>query len=277
MLSLPVTPGRAIDLTAPRPLSTTERFKHIEIEINTGCDLSCFSCDRMSDVTNAPNMTTSQIVQFQEESLNLNWEWERIRVLGGEPTLHPQFKEIVGLLLSYRRIYPKCFIQVLSNGHGKLAKYRDWLLDVGVDPHVEAKEIGVTPPWFNNTRITPVDRNPAIGAIEPCGIFGLRGCGIGLTRHGYFMDGAGASIARVAGFDIGVQHLKDVTWESMYAQSKVLCRICGHHNPPDASPTNGKMTTRLVTETGETTGPFWTDKLAAFKKSRPILKVYGEN
>lgn len=61
-----------------------ERFKHIELEICTRCDLDCFGCDRLSDIkaTWMPAMTVEQVSRFVDESLALDWEWERIRLLG---------------------------------------------------------------------------------------------------------------------------------------------------------------------------------------------------
>lgn len=247
-------------------------FKHVELEINTACDLSCFGCDRFSDVTTAPNMTVRQVERFLAESVALNWPWERIRFLGGEPTLHPQFTELVTMLCRYRDMHrPTVFLQVLSNGRGKIDRYRSWLIENRVSPHVESKDPGVTPQWFANTRIAPVDHDVQVGELEPCGIFGPHGCGVGLTRNGFFLDGAGASVARVAGIDCGVMALKDVTWQAMMDQAKVLCRICGHWNPM-----NGPGVTKKVTETGEVTGLFWTERLKRFKEERPVLRVYGE-
>ena len=244
-------------------------FKTIELEILTACDLACFACDRMSDVTTAPNMTLDQVRRFVDESLELGWEWERIRLLGGEPTLHPKFLLMVEELMRYRASFPNVFLQVLTNGRGKADEHRAWLVERGISLHAEAKTKGVTPLWFANTRIAPIDRDPNVGELLPCGIFGPRSCGIGLTIHGYFMDGAGATVARVAGFDIGVMRLADVTMDAMLEQAKVLCRVCGHWNPPD----------RLVTEkgsaTGEATGAYWTATLAADKAKRPVLRVYG--
>ena len=244
-------------------------FKTIELEILTACDLTCFGCDRMSDVTTAPNMKLEQVRAFVDESLDLGWEWERIRLLGGEPTLHPQFMEMVGELVRYRETFPSAFLQVLTNGLGKADQYRDRLTALGISLHAEAKTKGVTPEWFNNTRIVPIDRDPSIGAVPPCGIFGPRGCGIGLTRHGYFLDGAGATVARVAGYDVGVMRLRDVTMDAMLEQAKTLCRACGHWNTAD------RILTEKVSVTGEVTGPFWTEKLAAFKMKRPALRLYN--
>lgn len=261
--------------TTPLPMVPDDQpcaFRTVEIEICTACDLACFGCDRMSDVTNAPNMALEQVSLFVDESIVLAWPWERIRVLGGEPTLHPRFMDIVKLLCAYRHLHNKeVFLQVLSNGQGKSAKFVDTLRDNGVDLHFEQKHPGVQPGWFRNTRIAPVDRDPDVGALEPCGIFDRRGCGIGLTRHGYFLDGAGASVARVAGLDIGVMHLKDVTMAVMMEQSKVLCRLCGHWNPKD-----GPEVTEQVSETGHVTGAFWTKALADYNSGKTRkLGLYG--
>lgn len=270
---LPVTPGRRTELliTGAHDPDEQRKFRHIELEINTACDLACFACDRFSDTTNSPNMTLAQVRLFVQESLALRWQWDRIRILGGEPTLHPQLCEIVEELIKYRYFYPKCFIQLLSNGRGKLAHHREWLIYRGVDPHIEGKQPGVTPSWFNNTRIAPIDRNPSIGEVPPCGIFGVYGCGIGLTRHGYFLDGAGASVARVSGLNVGVMHLANVTWQAMMEQAKVLCRLCGHWNPDD------HLETKKVTETGEVTGNYWKQAIATYKDKAKSLSVYGES
>jgi len=215
-------------------------------------------------------MTVAQVARFVDESLELDWEWERIRILGGEPTLHPQLHEIAAEIARYTARFPKVFLQVLSNGRGKWAREKDWLTRAGWNVHVEGpKTKGITPDWFTNTRIVPVDRNPKVGILPPCGIFAIRGCGIGLTRHGYFLDGAGASIARVAGYDIGVMSLKDVTWNAMLGQATILCRVCGHWNPPD-----GRVVQK-VSETGRIMGKFWSEVLHAYHTKKPQLSLYG--
>lgn len=253
-------------------------FKHVELEINTACDLACFGCDRFSDVASrgVPNMTVAQVARFVDESLALNWRWERIRLLGGEPTIHPQFLDCCAELLRYRASFPAVFLQVLTNGNGKADKHRPTLEKHGFSLHAERKQKGVQPSWFHNTRIVPVDRDPTVGELPPCGIYGERGCGVGLTRHGYFIDGAGASVARVAGHDVGVMRLSEVTHERMMEQAKVLCRLCGHWNPIDATWENGKAVTKKISETGLVTGPFWTKTLAAYHEKKPTLRVYGD-
>lgn len=238
----------------------TERFKHIELEINSQCDMNCPSCDRFVDQKPTGPMTLAQVEYFVEESLDLAWEWERIHILGGEPTLHLQLRNIVAALVEYRSYYPGVVLRVISNGSGKLAKHREWLLEQGVEVNVESKD-GKTPSYFANMLRAPRD---FVGnaPLAPCSIFGIRGCGLGLTKHGIFLCGAGAAIARVCGLDIGLQSLRDVTWESITAQAAALCNVCGHH---EVSPS-------LAAEDGNAVSPFWQRALAA---APAPLTLYG--
>lgn len=249
----------------------TERFHHIEIEINTVCDVNCPACDRYCDTAPGPNMTHKQIAMLVLESVELKWPWTRIHVLGGEPTLHPQFEQIMVTLMALRgrllREYrdEDCLLRVLTNGRGKLAEYHHWLVENEVHVAISPKDPARMPDYWDNMWTAPVDVTPD---IQPaCSIFGIKGCGIGLTRHGYFLCGAGASIARVAGLDIGVQRLEDLTWEAMQAQAEVLCRLCAHKEGYHEKLRN----------TGPVKGPFWAKALEAWKAgSNPPMTIYGE-
>lgn len=242
--------------------SAFPRFSHVEIEINSACDQNCKSCDRFIDWAPAPHMTVAQVKHFVDESLALDWEWERIHILGGEPTLHPQFREIVEELLRYREAFPGAvLLRVISNGSGKLAEHRAWLESAGVAVSVESK-VGGFADWFTDMGVAPVDHVP--GPQPACSIFGIKGCGVGLTRHGYFLCGAGASIARVVGLDIGAQRLEDMTYERALAQAEQVCNLCGHKE--------GFF--RRVGRV-EARGPFWTQAVAAYQAQRPALTVYG--
>jgi hypothetical protein len=47
-------------------------------------------------------------------------QWERIRILGGEPTLHPELMGIMDLLAAYKDAYDPCVrIIVCTNGCGE--------------------------------------------------------------------------------------------------------------------------------------------------------------
>ncbi len=243
------------------------RFSHVEIEICSHCDCACWGCDRLVDVCPTTPMTVEQVRRFVAESLEMDWGWERIHVLGGEPTLHREFREVIESLLVYKKQYPDVLLRVISNGHGKLSTHRDWLAGVGVQVSVETKKQGYTPDWFANTRLAPVDEDSSYNPVPPCAIFGVKGCGLGLTKHGFFLCGAGASIARVIGADIGVMQLKDVTYAAMLKQAEGLCHLCGHWTGP-------KRPFRKTNDTGQVNSPYWGKVLTNW--CPPAMSLYGK-
>jgi len=242
-----------------------ERFRRVEIELNSVCDICCESCDRFIPEAPTANMTLGQLRHFFAESYALDWHWHRIHILGGEPTLHPQLRDFVTEALRYRARYP-CQLTLLSNGSGRLAEHRQWLEDRGVRVAVESK--GDHPhPWFCNMRIAPVDATPPVTVAEPCSIFGIEGCGLGFTRHGLFLCGAGASIARVAGLDIGLQRLADVTYARMAAQARQLCHLCGHLS-------TATYKSRPLLDTLGVVSPTWQRLLARYREAVPPMTLY---
>lgn len=250
----------------------TPEYFHAEFEINTHCDLRCFGCDRFLDIGPGPDMTVAQIEYFIKESIELNWPWERFHILGGEPTLHPQLEDICTLLANYRSAYrPNMLLRLLSNGYGNLEKCRKMLKKLSIPVYVEGKTPGVTPPYFNNVRLAPIDEELYKDRKEygACGIHGARGCGLGVTRYGIFLCGAAGGICRVAGLDIGIKHLRDVTVESMSAQAEAICKYCGHWNSEERPHTK-------IAKCDKQMSPYWLEAAEKFKTSPPTLTVYGD-
>ena len=85
-----------------RQFSPSHRYA--EIDITYKCNLKCINCNR--SCTQAPSdleMPVAKIEKFIKQSIEKQFEWERIRILGGEPTLHSRIFDIIGLLIDYRR------------------------------------------------------------------------------------------------------------------------------------------------------------------------------
>ena len=116
--------GQAIRCQRPvvralgRPYARSRR--RVEIDITYRCNLRCPNCNR--SVAQAPaaiDMSVAQIKAFIEDSVAADIRWERIRLLGGEPTLHPELSAILTLLETYRHGHnPSLRIVICTNGNG---------------------------------------------------------------------------------------------------------------------------------------------------------------
>src|SRR5262245_29713970 len=73
-------------------------LRKIEIDITYACNLSCPNCNRScAQAPTGERMTVEQIDFFLKESIASGIKWDRIRLVGGEPTLHPHFHNIIQL------------------------------------------------------------------------------------------------------------------------------------------------------------------------------------
>ncbi len=187
----------------------------IQLEITTDCNLKCHNCDRCCGVAPSKEfMSIEQIWKFVEESLDK--EWARIDVIGGEPVLYPHLPQLWSFLKIYKDRYPKCRIRISTNGIKKY-DFPDWV-DVR---NSEKKGRLQDHTAFNSA---PIDNNES--EIKCCSVPWR--CGMSLTKNGYFLCGAGASIARVFGLDIGIKNLRDVNHTVILEQIDKLCKFCGH-------------------------------------------------
>ena len=90
----------------------------IEIDITFACTLKCTNCNRFcSTAPTTEAITVPQIQKFITESVKKNTSWRQIKILGGEPTLHPDLMVILDLLINYKEKHsPKTELQLYTNG-----------------------------------------------------------------------------------------------------------------------------------------------------------------
>ena len=208
------------------PINETDPNK-IEIDITYKCNLKCFNCDR--SCRQAPSeeyMSIGQIEKFVRESIEQKRSWKQIRVLGGEPTLHLQFFDIVQLLLEYKKNFsPDTSIAVATNGFGPEVNYVLRKIPYGVLIYNTRKVSAFQ--HFDPFNIAPTD-----SVIYKYTDFGnacwvTPYCGIGLTRYGYYPCAVSGSIDRVFGFDIGRKKMPSGN-DPMVDAKRILCKYCGH-------------------------------------------------
>ena len=254
----------------------------VEIEITTHCNLGCYNCDRSTKLAPSKElMSLDQILFFMRESIRLGRNWEYISLLGGEPTLHPQLLSIVE---AFRRLnFDTQKLQVVSNGYGRevctvLKQLPAWVFVNNTKKTSPLQK-------FRLYNLAPIDFG--VKDASPCCI--PQNCGHGLTRYGYYPCGAGGSIDRVFGFDIGIKRLKDLTAENTERQLKVLCRYCGHSPSLDKHLNSVKALLRkgVIQETFPFPSPSasqyiapvsesWLTAYKKYRKKKPVLRLYGD-
>jgi Radical SAM superfamily/4Fe-4S single cluster domain len=215
------------------PLHRRSRTR-IELDITWACDLRCANCNRScAQAPTGEQMTVDQVRRFVDDSLARGHRWERIRVLGGEPTLHPHLAEILAELDRYRQQLPAVVIEIATHGHGErtravLATLPDW---VRVDnSHKESAEQSFEP--FN---VAPTDTEDLARAAFRNGCPITTVCGIGLGPRGYYPCAVAGGIDRVFGFDAGRTELPP-DGDDLLDQLDRFCRLCGHFDPRVRTP-----------------------------------------
>ncbi|MHA1401154.1 MAG: radical SAM protein [Candidatus Heimdallarchaeaceae archaeon] len=222
-------------------------INRIEIELTTSCNLMCKFCDRRcSQAPSSETMPLEQIHNFVRESIESQHIWHSIGLLGGEPTLHPNLKEIIQSLRQYTDLFHKCELFLVSNAYGPFVnKTIDKIRDIiKVIERPKSNNSG----WFNNIDLAPIDFNANVSTCK-----NTSECGLGFTTKGYFPCGAGAAIARVLDLNIGIKSLFDVSVKTMQELLRKLCPFCGH-------------SLAITVSNNNTRSPFWEKAYAIYRK-----------
>ncbi|THB73183.1 MAG: radical SAM protein [Desulfobulbaceae bacterium] len=237
---------------------------HIELNITEKCNLRCYNCDMSCrQAPSAEDMTVDQVVKFIEESKAIGKKWKRIRLLGGEPTLHPQIHEIVALILAYKSDFaPDCLVQIASNGHGKKVQSILAEMPEGIEVDSTDKD-GNLNHDFSPFNIAPRDCLSYRGTDYRNGCFIMtETCGMGLSRSGYYQCIVASGLDRVVGYDNGRKSIPAET-DELDDLKEVYCQICGHYR-----------ITKPKDMDKEIQSPFWQETYAYWKKSKPELSKY---
>ena len=242
----------------------------IEIDITYVCNLRCNNCNR--SITQAPEKTympVAIIENFVRDSITRGKHWRIIRLLGGEPTLHPQFSAIIGTLRRYRQFAPGCDIQVVSNGFGKAVQAVLKTLPSDVMIENSGKDGQRVQPTFGPFNLAPAD-DPAFRSadyVNGCSI--MEECGMGLTPTGYYQCAVAGGIDRLLGGKQGYPALPPEA-DDMPELARNLCRLCGHFRDGHMIPTDLRPPL-LDTPKSET----WVRIYADWKRHRRPLPPAG--
>lgn len=198
----------------------------IEIDITYACNLHCHNCNRsVSQARETMHMPVAMITRFVNESIEREQQWRRIRVLGGEPTLHPEFHAIVSELRRYQAWHSPCIVEVVTNGYGEevMSVLEELPKDVFVD---NTRKSGPVQPHFGPFNLAPIDeaQHCLTDFSNACVI--ARDCGMGLTPLGYYPCAVAGGIDRILGAGLGRDELPSDD-DDMLREAAALCGLCG--------------------------------------------------
>ncbi|MBV8687055.1 MAG: radical SAM protein [Alphaproteobacteria bacterium] len=266
-------------LHGPFPLLRTRRLatrllgpqydrsrRRLEIDITYACNLACDNCNR--SVPQAPSsarLTAEQIGERAAEWEREGVRWERIRLLGGEPTLHPEFFAILDVLRRWRdRASPDTRIEVTTNGFGPHVASALARIPGDVAVNNSAKEAtGAGPEMFASFNLAPRDLPAYADADFANGCRILKDCGMGLAPSGYYPCAVAAGIDRVLGLGAGRASLPPAG-DELRDQMKLFCSWCGHFKRELPAPLGGQASS-----------PSWEAAYAAWRLRRRAPRREG--
>lgn len=242
----------------------------IEIDITYLCNLHCLNCNRsVTQAREVRHMSLQMITNFVDESVASGKLWRRIRVLGGEPTLHPQFPKIIEELLRYTQTSPTTLIEVVTNGYGRKVERVLSALPPNVLVDNSQKKSAIQP-YFGPFNLAPIDDKAFSSADYSNGCDVLRDCGMGLTPDGYYPCAVAGGIDRILGEQLGLNNLPDDA-DDMLAQVERLCQLCGRfrdgHFIP--RPLKAELDGAPVSASWKKLYASWADRQIASKEEKP--------
>lgn len=208
----------------------------IEIDLTYLCNLRCNNCNRSSaQAPEAVHIAPEDIRRFVDESLATRRDWARIRLLGGEPTLHPDFDRIIEEMMRYKRQFPATRIQLVTNGFGP--KVRSVLQRLPSSIEVEnSSKTGAVQPEFGPFNLAPKDSLLFSCADYRNGCSIMNECGLSLTPQGYYPCAVSGGIDRVQGLRRGRTTLPPPS-DQMRDLLEEACGLCGRFRDGHFVPT----------------------------------------
>ena len=218
-----------------RPIKHKLTFNDAALNFTFACNLACVGCDRASFIKpeHSPPMTKERLGRFFEEVKSTGLELKRMRIVGGEPTLHPDFFEMTKMCMEYSRgVGHRCNVRIFSNHHTQ--ETRDILIEVK-KRHPRLQMMGghkrkraVFPRATRYEYVSPLDAGMVCN--DPCPNMGSRRkCGNGVDEVGYSLCPTAGPIDAILGLGARATTLKQMLdREFVDWQAKEICGRCGN-------------------------------------------------
>lgn len=168
-------------------------------------------------------MTIEQVQAFVKESIDNRIRWDQVAVLGGEPTLHPDFREITDLAKQVAKR-----VLFVTNGITGIRTPED--IGHGMEG-VKIKNTAKASRVHRFAAMTDAvcDSHPEISVeqyAEGCTIPSV--CGLGMNAFGYYPCPIAGTVDRIFGMGLGIPTLKELLAADSRNVFRQVCRYCGH-------------------------------------------------
>lgn len=208
----------------------TPKSGKAEFHLTYKCNLSCVNCNRMSFLSTPPtdDMTLDDAREFFRQADELNFK-PNIVLIGGEPTLHPDFFEFCRITSEWLKHDPTRWFQVWSNGYTQESrdkiKYANEKYNASIpsDTHKEKSmilgqdDIFVSPADFGMKR-------------DMCYAHGAMICGMSVDHDGYMPCSIGGMLDGALKLGLRTKRLADLFDKQKAADiTEKMCANCGHN------------------------------------------------
>jgi len=195
----------------------------IELDITYRCDLGCVNCNRLCGL--APRdeeMSVDQVDEFCLASQRCGIYWDRVAILGGEPTLHPDLVPIMQMVAQVSA-------SVLLCTNGRSGIHRPWDLGLPRGPYyvADTNKTGPIQPFLPMTDAACDSLGiPDAQYRQGCPLPGE--CGFGANRAGYYPCPLAGVVDRFFGLGLAVSSPEELLAGNPGDVFEKACRYCGH-------------------------------------------------
>lgn len=194
-----------------------------ELHITYRCNLSCVNCNRFSQIENehSPDMTIDDVKDFFRQCIELEWK-PSILIIGGEPTMHPNFEEIIKMS---REFVGDGLVQVWTNGRDReMVEHIRKNYNASVPEETFKAKSRIDFPW-DDYYISPADYGIE---RQKCWQHGSEICGISVDSQGYMPCAVGGMIDGILKLGLRTKRLADLFDNEINAEiTKKMCHHCG--------------------------------------------------